>query len=501
MKPEQVYLNELKSSSKSYKVKVKVIEKGRPRTSPKKGVLYQNLLLEDDKGNRMKGALFGDQIEVYKDAIIYNGVYEVANAPIKKCDAQWKNSPDDLDYQMSFGGQTIIQPVETKALTPEYCPISKIPKLPDDTGKYDVLAVVLYVDAKPRHVITSQEREVLVREIMIVDQSSEQPVTISAWNDLAEKECDLLNSWSEQFTMAAFTALKVSNHKGFSLTTTMSTTIIVSPKCEQTNNLEQWVSRSGNMLSDMRQRIMDVRNSVNERAPTKISALRQKKAHNTLQEERHWLQVTVPHPDFEKINAYLGCSYCGKRAEVPPGIAFTCTTCSKKGCICSPRVTFSCEVSDGTGQLSITTFTEDSEKLFRMQAADIFRVKHSDDNKAFSTIQKMLQTNTFMIQVGPKATLTRNNVLQWVLKRIEGIGSKNSANDDLKNSSQNAETKLPETISVVTPLQKCLTPPKKTENQPIKSLPSETLLGIKSPSKEVAEGTREDENVGQSANN
>lgn len=49
MKPHAVCLAELTEDAKDYKVKVKVIEKGRARTSPRNGTLYQTLLLEDDK--------------------------------------------------------------------------------------------------------------------------------------------------------------------------------------------------------------------------------------------------------------------------------------------------------------------------------------------------------------------------------------------------------------------------------------------------------------------
>ncbi|KAK9699851.1 hypothetical protein RND81_08G199400 [Saponaria officinalis] len=143
-----------------------------------------------------------------------------------------------------------------------------------------------------------------------------------------------------------------------------------------------------------------------------------KKAQNTLQEERHWLKVTILEPEFDKINAYLGCSNCGKRAEVPAGHVFNCKMCSKKDSICSPRVTFNCDVSDGSESLAKTTFTEDSENLFRMTAADIFRMKHSEDRSAFEKVQQFFQTTPILIQVGPKATLSRNNILQWVLKKL-----------------------------------------------------------------------------------
>ena len=49
MKLENMTLDELSPQAKSYKVKVTVIEKGRPTTSPKKGVRFQTFYLADDK--------------------------------------------------------------------------------------------------------------------------------------------------------------------------------------------------------------------------------------------------------------------------------------------------------------------------------------------------------------------------------------------------------------------------------------------------------------------
>ncbi|KAK9698677.1 hypothetical protein RND81_08G122800 [Saponaria officinalis] len=96
------------------------------------------------------------------------------------------------------------------------------------------------------------------------------------------------------------------------------------------------------------------------------------------------------------------------------------------------RITFTCDVADGTGILTITTFTEDAEKLFRLSAPDLFRIKHSDDRKTFQLIQKKLNESPIIIQVGPKVTLSRNNVLQWVLKTVEI--DENNDNDPITNT-------------------------------------------------------------------
>ncbi|KAK9697235.1 hypothetical protein RND81_08G023800 [Saponaria officinalis] len=227
----------------------------------------------------MRGALFGDQVDGYKDAFVYNGVYEIANAPIKACDPQWKMNPTDMDYQMTFGKQTIIQPIDAaaSAVVPQYQTISQLPRFNSGNEKFDVIGVVIYIDEKAREVTTAQQKQLSVREIVVTDQNVEQPLIISAWNDLAEVDCDSLSASSGKLQVVGFTALRVSPHKGFSLATTMSTTIIQSPRGERADGLREWVSKHRKLLTDMQSRVVDVRKPGNDETIKKIATLKMKK--------------------------------------------------------------------------------------------------------------------------------------------------------------------------------------------------------------------------------
>ncbi|KAK9691167.1 hypothetical protein RND81_09G180500, partial [Saponaria officinalis] len=158
--------------------------------------------------------------------------------------------------------------------------------------------------------------------------------------------------------------------------------------------LAEWGSSHQQVLRDRQSRVLEVRDPMQATQLTTIEALKQKKAHNTLHEER--------------------CSNCGRSADVPAGHTYTCTNYSAKNCVSSPRVTFNCEVSDGTDKLSLTLFTSDCEKLLKMSAPDIFRIKHT----AFEAIHTLLKNTYVLIEVGPQKALSINNVLQWVLKKI-----------------------------------------------------------------------------------
>ncbi|KAK9715599.1 hypothetical protein RND81_06G176000 [Saponaria officinalis] len=281
----------------------------------------------------MRGALFGNQVEGYKDAFVYNRVYEIANAPIKTSEPQWKSNPNDLDFQMSFGSNTIIQPIDTTStvVLPEYQNLSQIPKTVSDEEKFDVLRVIIYIEDSPRKIITSPNRESYVRELLIVDNSFNKPVIISAWNDLAETECDTLAPAAQTYNVFGFTAMHVSSYKA----TSMSTTFDKNPAGNRANNLREWAQKNHNVLADMNSRIADVKNTPTEKVIKIIYTLLQKKVQNTLQEERHWLQVTVPDLDFNKINAYVGCSKCGKRTDIPAGQPYKCNA-YPKDCVSCP---------------------------------------------------------------------------------------------------------------------------------------------------------------------
>ncbi|XP_057248629.1 uncharacterized protein LOC109135740 isoform X2 [Beta vulgaris subsp. vulgaris] len=212
------------------------------------------------EGNRMRGALFfGDQVEGYKEAFVYKGEYEIANAPIKPVEEQFKSSSSELDYQMSFGRQTVIQPINSEAnpVLPEYQTISSIPKACDPSEKFDILGVVLYVEEEAMTISMPQGRDNLVREIVITNHSTQQPLIISAWNDLAGAYCDRLSTWVAKFNIIGFTALKVTSHKGFSLASTMSTTIIHEANGDRAAALAQWELRHRDTLADRQTRVLD----------------------------------------------------------------------------------------------------------------------------------------------------------------------------------------------------------------------------------------------------
>ncbi|KAK9668006.1 hypothetical protein RND81_13G028400 [Saponaria officinalis] len=82
---------------------------------------------------------------------------------------------------------------------------------------------------------------------------------------------------------------------------------------------------------------------------------------------------------------------------------------------------------DTKKQLCLSWFTSDCEKLLKMSALDLFRIKHTDNLQAFEVIHALLRNTYVLIEIRPQKALSIN-VLHWVLKKIivddEEFGSK-----------------------------------------------------------------------------
>ncbi|KAL2930295.1 Replication protein A 70 kDa DNA-binding subunit B [Bienertia sinuspersici] len=202
--------------SKGYKVKVKVIHKAKPKQSPGKK-RYQKLLLKDDEGTVMKGAIFHDDIESFDSALKRNGEYEISDAPITVIPEQFSSKVGEL--QMNFNDRVKIIPVSLNNCSdePQYTKLSAIPVAEQKTEQknemlLDILGVVLFV-SETREVNVGHNIQ-HVRDIYITDDSSPRPMVLSAWNDFTRQECETLSGWAQSSMVVGFVGVQPVTRKG-----------------------------------------------------------------------------------------------------------------------------------------------------------------------------------------------------------------------------------------------------------------------------------------------
>uniref|UniRef100_A0A803MQU1 Replication factor A C-terminal domain-containing protein n=1 Tax=Chenopodium quinoa TaxID=63459 RepID=A0A803MQU1_CHEQI len=131
MAPQWKFLDEIDTTTKNFKVKVRVAEKGRPQTSEK------------------------------------NTRYQLRNL-----DAQWRAKEDDIPFHLSIGSNTVIRSLDPKgeSIYPKYQTLASILSIPIDDDRHE----------EPRRIVTSSNKETSVLDLMVIDHRE-------AFNPTAER--------------------------------------------------------------------------------------------------------------------------------------------------------------------------------------------------------------------------------------------------------------------------------------------------------------------------
>ncbi|XP_074296607.1 uncharacterized protein LOC141626947 [Silene latifolia] len=132
--------------------------------------------------------------------------------------------------------------------------------------------------------------------------------------------------------------------------------------------LRAWARANKEVVKVKQGQVVQVRVPDTRHIITSIKMLRSKKASHTLQEERHWLYISVPEFDRKDVRFYLGCSHCGTRSNIDINVKYKCDACHRENVNSSPRMNITFEAIDETGSYTFTTFTEDAEKLLEAKA-------------------------------------------------------------------------------------------------------------------------------------
>ncbi|XP_074300763.1 replication protein A 70 kDa DNA-binding subunit B-like [Silene latifolia] len=263
MKPEKKIVKDLNDKVGPHSIRLKVIEKSNTQISPKsKGLNYQRIVFQDEEvilkvnftysensddmsndltqGGRIRTTLYEDEIAAYENIIYDKMEYDICNAKIKLMPEKYRRDTDH-PYQLSFGAQTVITPVEgcKPPAGPEYISIAAIPRIVTTDDRYDILAILIHVEVL-REVPHSDGAALPVRELVVMDPSTEQHLIITAWAEIATRECEQLKELVDTFPVVGFTCLKPSYHKGFSVATTSATFIKFNLDGDKAENLRAW---------------------------------------------------------------------------------------------------------------------------------------------------------------------------------------------------------------------------------------------------------------------
>lgn len=376
----------------------------------------------------MQATIFGDNIALYGKAVKFGKEYEITNAKIKPMKEQYRTSEEQ--YEMEFVDTTVIRPLFQASASddmPRYCEIGTIPRVPDLPDRYDVLGIVLYVE--PLRTIRlarlgteAPAREVPVREMVIADASLIDfgPMIVSIWDDLAVDKCEKVVGLLDPMPIVGLTALKSSTHKGYSLATTVSTSIIIDPEGEKVETLSEWVKANKDDVMALKEYVHAVRSPANNTTVRPISYILEKKVAHTLQDEEVWICGRIMKVEDRSVRIYLGCDRCGRKSHDDKGATFNCnfSSCKNRSSTSVPRVTFGFELYDETGCIALTAFSDDATKLLGKDADALHNMAYETRNKFLKQATESYKDKLVYAQVTPGAAFAINRIMRWTLKAI-----------------------------------------------------------------------------------
>ncbi|XP_074294739.1 uncharacterized protein LOC141622624 [Silene latifolia] len=205
---------------------------------------------------------------------------------------------------------------------------------------------------------------------------------------------------------------------GFSLCTTHSTFILLDPPGEEAELLRTWAKQNKSLLAGKRQHVFEVRLPEIHRTITRIETLLKKSANNTLQEEHHWLHVTLYQFDPKDVHLYHGCSNCGTGNDEEIGVAYLCNDCLQDNVVSTPRMAATFQVADGTGEYTLSAYTENLEMLLEMKAAAFHSLTEQGKQAYLKDIADKFKTTKLYVKVMPTKALSRTQELKWMLHKI-----------------------------------------------------------------------------------
>uniref|UniRef100_A0A803LSU5 Replication factor A C-terminal domain-containing protein n=1 Tax=Chenopodium quinoa TaxID=63459 RepID=A0A803LSU5_CHEQI len=295
----------------------------------------------------------------------------------------------EVDCQMTFGGNTTIHPLQAEAGP---CFLSTFQLLLFRASSKDVIRVILYME-QVRQVKTASGAIIDVCEVVIDDDIIYQPQILSLWGGLATKGCEKLADWASSPLIVGFIYMRPTCHKGFSLASSMSTSVILWPSRETAEHLKKCMCIIKFVILILQ-------------------------LTDAMQEERLWLEAKIAEPDVKKIITYIGCDNCGRRCEELVGETFKCSSWPNKFYTATARVNYTFPITDGTGELKLTAFGAECEKLFSMELADIHSKVTTEYWDAFDEAVARLSTKEAYFCVEPTNILSRVGALRWALKSV-----------------------------------------------------------------------------------
>ncbi|KAL6564991.1 hypothetical protein OROMI_016441 [Orobanche minor] len=361
MEPKIYLLNEITPDTKNWTAKVSIVNKTEPRTSSQpSSIIFQKLLLAYNKENRVEGIVYRGDIDLLKNSLRLHQTYLISNAVVRPIKPGFENPLTNNKYQWILGSRTAILATDEDAISSfELSPtFTQSDHFRDFLGTRTLIsAAAIIIDGHAPRTVTAKGKQNTLHEYAAVDEQL-RPSIITLWNDAAPDDVyNLLNSTKERHIIAALN-FSVTDSTIFHSALPLHLSVIHK---EKINVLQQqgdaFKRAQTNFSSDP-----DTFTSIQTLLST---------------EQRSDLLVRGKLARTNQNFIYPCCAKCHRLTTAAYGNLFECHSCNEiKSAI--PRFRFSLLIYDASGEIEVTVFGDEGEKIMQMSAPE-FLNKYCND--------------------------------------------------------------------------------------------------------------------------
>ncbi|KAL6570213.1 hypothetical protein OROMI_014727 [Orobanche minor] len=357
---------------------VSIVNKTEPRTSPQSSsIRFQKLLLADNKENRVEGMVYRGDIDLLKNSLRLHQTYLISNAVVRPIKPRFENPLTNNKYQWILGARTTILATDEDAISSsELAPtFTQSDHFRDFLGTRTLIsAAAIIIDGHAPRTVTAKGKQNTLHEYAAVDEQLRSFI-ITLWNDAAPDDVyNLLNSTKERHIIAALN-FSVTDFHNISLSSTSASVVLINSSIERVP-----------VIHKEKINVLQQQGDVFKRAQTNFSSdpdifTSIQTLLTTEQPNRSDLLVRGKLARTNQNFIYPCCAKCHRLTTAAYGNLFECHSCNEiKSAI--PRFRFSLLIYDDSGEIEVTVFGDEGEKIMQMSAPEFLNKYCNDDDPA-----------------------------------------------------------------------------------------------------------------------
>ncbi|KAL6558300.1 hypothetical protein OROMI_018650 [Orobanche minor] len=391
MEPKIYLLNEITPDTKNWTAKVSIVNKTEPRTSSQPSSLrFQKLLLADSKENRVEGIVYRGDIDLLKNSLRPHHTYLISNAVVRPIKPGFENPLTNNKYQWILGARTAILATNDDAMsTSELAPtFTQSDHFRDFLG-----AAAIIIDGHAPRTVTAKGKQNTLHEYAAVDEQL-KPFIITLWNDAAPDDVyNLLNSTKDRHIVAALN-FSVTDFHNISLSSTSASVVLINSSIERVQSV----------IHKEKINALQQQGDAFKRAQTNFSS--DPDTFTSIEtllsiEQRSDLLVRGKVARTNQKFIYPCCAKCHRLTTAAYGSLFECHSCNEiRSAI--PRFRFSLLIYDTSGEIEVTVFGDEGEKIMQMSAPDFLTKYCNDEPLIISSINSILQQTQLKLKIHSK---------------------------------------------------------------------------------------------------